>query len=308
MMIEELNDGMHVDGQFLVSNVARCVNNVGGTYLNIELKDASGSIQAKKWDSNAKDEEAFIVGNVVQIRGEVNKYKESLQLKIVSYELVPLNDVDTSRFMKAPPIPKETLVKNFNDVVASIKNEDCSKILKYLINKYKNKLFDHPAGVSVHHEYSSGLLVHVLTMVKMAEAMIEIYPNINRDILITGILIHDMGKLFEFEGPVVYKYTVEGRLLGHISIMMGELSKAIEILGIKGETPMLLEHMVLSHHALPEYGSPVVPMTKEAFILSQIDNLDSKMVVLEKALENTAKGNFTQKIYPLDGRSFYKPN
>ena len=133
------------------------------------------------------------------------------------------------------------------------------------------------------------------------------YPNIDKDILLTGILLHDMGKTIEFEGPIVYKYSLTGRLLGHITIMVSEIRRAAEGLKITSEVPLLLEHMVLSHHGSNEFGSPILPMTKEALLLSLIDNLDSKMVIVEKALEGVNPGEFSTKVYPLDNRCIYKP-
>ena len=116
-----------------------------------------------------------------------------------------------------------------------------------------------------------------------------------------------MGKTIEFEGPVVYKYSIEGKLLGHITIMVSEIRRAAEGLKITSEVPMLLEHMVLSHHGYPEFGSAIMPLTREALLLSLIDNLDSKLVIVDKALENVKPGEFSNKIFPLDNRMMYKP-
>ena len=306
-MISELKDGEHVSGQFLVSNSAKCVNNVGSTYINLELKDSSGVINAKKWESTSEDESLNVIGDVVYIEGEVLKYKESLQIKILSGSKVDIDSVDIAKFIKNPPIPKEELIKKFNGYVESIKNEDCRKILDYLIKRLSPKLFDYPAAVSVHHDYASGLLMHTTSMADLGEFLAKYYEDIDRDILITGILLHDMGKTIEFEGPVIYKYSLEGKLLGHISLMVSEIRRAAEGLKITGEVPLLLEHMVLSHHGYNEFGSPVLPMTKEALLLSLIDNLDSKMVIVQKALEGVNPGEFSNKVFPLDGRVIYKP-
>ncbi len=306
-MISEFKDGEHISGQFLVSNSAKCVNNSGMNYLNLDLKDSSGVINGKKWESNAEDEALFQVGNVVYIEGEVLKYKESLQVKILSAKAVDMDDVDVAKFIKQPPVPKEELVKRFNAYVESINNEDCRKILDYLIKRLSPKLLDYPAAVSVHHDYASGLLMHTVSMADVANFLADYYPDVDRDILMTGVLLHDMGKTIEFEGPVIYKYSLEGRLLGHISLMVSEIRRAAEGLKITSEVPLLLEHMVLSHHGQPDFGSPVLPMTREALLLSMIDNLDSKMVIVEKALENVNPGEFSQKIFPLDGRMIYKP-
>lgn len=306
-MIIDFNDGNHISGQFLVNSGAKCVNNQGSAYMNLELKDASGTVNAKKWEANAEDENIYKQGNVVYIEGEVLKYKESLQVKILSGEVVNPNDIDVVKFIKQPPVPKEELIKRFNAHVESIQNDDCRKILDYEIKRLSPKLFEYPAAVSVHHDYGSGLLMHTVSMADLGVFLANYYPNVDKDILLTGILLHDMGKTIEFEGPIVYKYSLTGKLLGHISIMVSEIRRAAEELKLTSEAPLLLEHMVLSHHGSNEFGSPVLPMTKEALLLSLIDNLDSKMVIVEKALDGVNPGEFSQKIYPLDGRCIYKP-
>ena len=305
-MISEFNDHDHIEGQFLLGSVSKGVNANGGSYFSIELRDASGSITAKKWEVNAIDEEIFIAGNVIYITGETNRYKDVLQLKILNADLVPADKIDVAKFVKAPPIPKEELINKFNNYVASIKNEDCRKLLDYMIEKFNDKIFSYPAAVSIHHEYSSGLLMHSITMADIASFIAPIY-DADCDLLITGCLLHDLGKIIELEGPIVYKYSLEGKLLGHISIMAAELRKAAEELNMTSEIPLLLEHMVLSHHGQQEFGSPVMPLTKEALLLSLIDNLYSKMVTVNKAISDIDEGSFSNKVFALDNRSFYKP-
>ena len=305
-MISEFTDHDRIEGQFLLGSVSKGVNANGGSYFSVELRDASGQITAKKWDATLDDEQIFVTGNVISVIGETNKYRDALQLKIISAEVVPLDEIDVDRFVKAPPISKEELINKFNNYVKSVKNEDCQKLLKYMINKFEDKLYNYPAAVSIHHEYSSGLLVHSLTMADIAAMLCPIY-DADYDLVITGCLLHDMGKIIELEGPIVYKYSLEGKLLGHISIMCAEIRKAAEELKITSEVPVLLEHMVLSHHGQQEFGSPVMPLTKEALLLSLIDNLDSKMVVVSKATEDLEPGSFSTKVFPLDNRSFYKP-
>ena len=306
-MISELVDGERINGQFLVASSAKCVNNAGAAYMNLELRDSSGSINAKKWEATAEDESLYTVGAVVSVEADILKYRESLQMKIISGRNVDVEEIDVSRFIKKPPIPKEELIKRFNAHVESIKNEDCRKILDYLIKRLSPKLFDYPAAVSVHHDYASGLLMHTVSMADLGNYLCDYYGDIDRDILITGILLHDMGKTIEFEGPVIYKYSIEGKLLGHISLMVSEIRRAAEGLKITSEVPLLLEHMVLSHHGYPDFGSPILPMTKEALLLSLIDNLDSKMVIATKALEGVKPGEFSNKVFPLDNRMIYKP-
>ena len=306
-MISEFSDGDRINGQFLISNSAKCLNNAGAAYMNLELKDSSGTINAKKWEASLEDETNLVIGSVIYLEGDVLKYKDSLQMKLLSYSVVDPKDVDVAKFVKAPPVPKEELIKRFNKYVEGIKNEDCRKILDYLIKRLSPKLFDYPAAVSVHHDYASGLLMHTVSMADIGSFLADYYGDIDKDMLITGILLHDMGKTIEFEGPVIYKYSLEGKLLGHISLMVSEIRRAAEGLKITSEVPLLLEHMVLSHHGSNEFGSPILPLTKEALLLSLIDNLDSKMVFTAKALEGVNPGEFTNKLFPLDNRMMYKP-
>ena len=304
-MIMDFNDHEHIEGQFLVGSVSKGVNASNSPYISIELRDASGSISAKKWDATPEDEQLFIAGNVVEIEGETNRYKDVLQLKILNAYLVDVNNIDVEKFVKAPPVSKEELIARFNKYVASIKDEDCQKILQYMINKFKDKIFVYPAAVSIHHEYSSGLLMHSITMADIASSLCSVY-DADYDLMITGCLLHDLGKIIELEGPAVYKYSTEGKLLGHISIMCAEIRMAAKELGLTSEVPLLLEHMILSHHGQQEFGSPVMPLTKEALLLSLIDNLDSKMVVVNKALSDVEPGGFSNKVFALDNRTFYK--
>lgn len=306
VLIKDLIAGDRLLIQALVGSVSNGTNKSGSPYLNIELRDNSGFIPGKKWEVDGSDKDIFVTGNIVEVLIEVINYNDSLQAKVLSGKLLDLELIDVTRFVKAPPIPKEELVARFNKLVGSIKDKDCKAILDYFIKKFGERIFDSPAAASVHHEFSSGLLMHSVSLAEHADYFAKYYNDINRDLLITGALLHDFGKLIELEGPAVYHYSTEGRLLGHISIMCGELRIAAKELDIKSEVPILLEHMVLSHHGQLEFGSPVMPLTREALLLSMIDNLDSKMLVLDKAYEGVAPGEFTQKIYPLDNRAFYK--
>ncbi len=304
--IKELNEGERVTSQFLISNVNKGVNNLGSAYLNIELKDSSGQIPAKKWEVNEEDNDIFVVGNVVEATCEIIKYKDSLQAKIITAKLLNEEDIDIVRLIQSAPIPMEELKKDLLAFVNSVKDPDCSALLNYFLKKYESKIYVYPAASSIHHEYSSGLMMHIVSMAKMGEFIAANYKNINRDLLITGIILHDIGKLTELEGPVIYHYSLEGKLLGHISIMASEIKEAANKLSLKSEVPLLLEHMILSHHGQHEYGSPVLPLTSEALALHLIDNTDSKLTILNKALDDTEVGQFTQKIFALDGRLFYK--
>ena len=306
--IKDFQDLERIKGQFLVGTVTKGVNNnTSAGYLNIELRDASGSINAKKWDSTALDDQIFVSGNVVYIEGDTNKYRDALQLKILNASLVEQQDIDIAKLVKSAPVNKEELIDLFNKYIESIKDNETKTLVKYLVKIFGEDVYIYPAAVSIHHEYSSGLLMHTTSMAKIADFIAPLY-DLNRDLLIAGVILHDLAKCIEFEGPIVYKYSLEGKLLGHITLMVSEIRKAALELNLNSEIPLLLEHMVLSHHDKPEYGSPVPPLTKEALALTMIDNMDSKLVIVNKALETVEEGNFSNKVFALDNRAFYKPN
>ncbi len=305
--VNEFKERERVTAKLLVTSVSKGVNANQASYLSIELRDGTGSISAKKWDSTEEDYELFQAGKVLLVTGDVLLYKENLQLKVIEAVTLSDDDVNYAEFMKQPPLSKEELTNKFNNYVKSVKDDNCVKLLNYFINKFGAPIYDAPAARSIHHEYSSGLLMHSTSMADIADSLVNIYPNINRDLLITGVLLHDFGKLIELEGPVIYKYTMEGELLGHISIMVSLIKEAGDQLKLDDEFVTVISHMILSHHGQKDFGSPVEPMTLEANILYMLDNIDSKITIINKALEDTKKGEFSQKVFALDDRKIYKP-
>lgn len=305
--IAELADGDHIHSQFLVTGVTKGVTASSRSYLTITLQDATGAMEAKKWDVEEADAETFVPGNIVQVEAEVLSYKNVLQMKVLSGMPLSEESIDLARFIPNAPVPKEELVKKLEGYLASFKNEEVRKLTEYLIKKHYDSYVNFPAAVRNHHNFASGLLYHSLCMADDAEALCKLYPSLNRDMLIAGALIHDIGKTSELSGPIATRFTLEGRLLGHISIMQAEVKEAAEALGIAGEIPLLLEHMILSHHNKPEFGSPVPPETREAVALAAIDDFDAKMNILDKAYQDVKPGEWTPKIFTMEDRCFYLP-
>lgn len=305
--IKELLEGDKILGQMLVNNATRGVTNNGLSYMTIVFQDRSGTIEGKKWDISDEDIETFTPGNIVNVSAEVIFYKTGLQLKVYSGDKVDSKNVDIARFVTSAPIPLPDLEKKLDDYLNSLKDKDIALLTKTIIKEHYKDYVTFPAAVRNHHDFGSGILFHSLSMADLAEFVSSKHENVNRDLLIAGTLLHDMGKIVELSGPIIPKYTVEGKLLGHISIMSSIISETAERLNIKSEVPMLLQHMVLSHHGQYEFGSPVLPLTREALLLSLIDDLDAKMAVLDKAYEGVGPGEFTQKIFALEDRYFYKP-
>ena len=305
--IKDFLEGDLIRGPLLVVNANKGVTNNGLAYMNVTLQDKTGTIEAKKWDINEVDAALLNIGNVVLVDGDVLNYRDNLQVKIRAISKVNDDEFDATRFTMASPIPLEELEKRLDSYVSSLKDKDIALLTKTLIGKYYKSYITYPAAVRNHHEFASGLLHHTVSMADLGEAIANLYPNVDRDMLIAGILLHDLGKTLELSGPIIPKYTLEGKLIGHISITHAEIQKSIEALKINSETATLLSHMVLSHHGKYEYGSPVLPLTREAYLLSVIDDLDAKMMILDKAYDQTPEGEFSARIYAMDDRSFYKP-
>lgn len=306
-LLSELTDGDEVVEQFLVSSFDKGITAQGKSYLTINLQDSSGTILGKKWDVDEGDSSVFVPGNIVLVKGNVLAYKGALQMKILAGTPVDQDSVDISRFVAHPPVPQEELEKKLDAYLESLKNPDVKLLTTYLIKKFRDKYVTYPAAVHNHHAFGSGLLYHSISMADDAEAICKLYPSLNRDVLVAGTLIHDIGKTIELSGAITTQFTLEGKLLGHISIMQAEVRIAAQELKMTGEIPLIMEHMVLSHHNKPEFGSPVPPETREALVLSMIDDMDAKMNILDKAFVNVKPGEWSQKIFTMDGRYFYLP-
>lgn len=307
MYIKDFVEGLRINENFLVNQVVKGVSNSGQSYLTISFQDKTGRIDGKIWDSTESDYETFQVGEVVNVIADVLDYRGSLQLKVISVRPMTIGQYNLDDLTISSEIPLPVLKARLNDFLDEIKDPDISKIVREIIKRHYDEFVIYPAASRNHHEYVSGLLEHTLSMANLAKLVASNYKDIDYDLLLGGVLLHDVGKTIELSGPIATKYTTAGKLLGHISIMGAEVLKVAEALGIEGEVPTLLTHMVLSHHGKMEFGSPVVPMLKEAMLLSMIDDMDAKMKMVEKALDETNEGEFTQRLWALDNNVLYKP-
>lgn len=306
MNIKDLKSGLHLDGaQFLIGEVKNCVSNSGKPYLNISLQDNTGKLDAKKWEVLPGDENIFVAGNVVSLKGDVNLYNNALQFKILSGEVVPAEMVDVSKFVESAPASYEELKKDLDAFVDSIEDKDIHLLLSSLIKENENAYLTYPAAAKNHHAYANGLLFHSVSMARLADQIVKLYPSLNRDLLIAGTLLHDLGKVKELSGVVATSYTTEGRLMGHLVIASEMIDRKAKELGLESEQILLLKHMMISHHGKLEFGAAKLPETREALALSIIDDFDAKMEMLRMAYQNVAPGEWTPRIMALDGRNFY---
>lgn len=306
--IKEFVDGDHIVGQLLVVSSSKGTTDKGLSYINATFQDKTGIIEAKKWDATSEDLKVLAPGSVVVVDGLVNLYKGQPQLKIVDVSKVEHpEELVMANFARVSPIPLETLKAKLDAYLNSFTDKDVEKVTRAVISHFYDKYITYPGAVKVHHEFGSGILHHSLFMADVADAIAKIYTQVDRDILVAGALLHDIGKTIEYENPIAPVQTTEGKLCGHIAIGYAEVKRVIDELHIESEVPLLLEHMILAHHGTLEFGSPVMPSTREALLLSEIDMLDSRQMILDKALDTINEGEFTQRLWMMDDTAFYKP-
>lgn len=306
--VEKLNAGDSVDHFFLIHKATQGVTAQGKDYMTLYLQDKSGDIEAKLWTVTKEDMKLLEPEKIIHVLGDVINYRGRKQMKINKFRLAtPEDNMKTQDFVGGAPLTPDQIQEEISHYMLEIENANLQRITRHLIRQYQDAFFTFPAASSHHHNFASGLSYHVLTMLQVAKSICDIYPLLNRSLLYSSIILHDLGKVRELSGPVATTYTVEGNLLGHISIASEEVSEAAKELNIEGEEIMLLKHMILAHHGKMEFGSPKLPHIKEAEILFFIDNIDAKMNMFEKAYNKTEKGQFTERIFGLDGRQFYKP-
>ena len=305
--VKDFQEGEHINTNLLVSVCVKGTTNSGSPYLSLTLQDSSKQIEAKLWDVKTEIEKSIEQGKVYNFDLEIIKYKNNLQAKVIKVVPIAQSEIDMSEFVFRSPFPVEQLRNTIDEAIRQISNENIAKIVVACLNYYDKAVFEYPAASKIHHNFIGGLATHVSGMLKIAQGICSIYPSLDRDLLYAGIIIHDLGKIEELTSPVVTEYSVEGKLLGHISIMDSRLLQIGTSLKLQDSKELLLlRHMVLAHHGEYEYGSPVRPEILEAEILSYIDNIDAKINILDKALSEVEVGEFTQKLFAMENRQFYK--
>lgn len=305
-LVNEFQDGDKLSTKLLISQVNKGVTNKGAPYLSFVLQDKSGVIDAKYWNVNESQLELYKPGMVCLFHFDVLSHNRQLQVRVQSVEVLDRKEEDLGEYVRSSSIPKAELQDEIYRVIDEMQNETYKKITFVLIKECEKDFFTYPAASRIHHDFVGGLATHIVGMIRVGKALCALYPALDEDLLMAGIILHDVGKLKELSGPVITEYTLEGKLLGHISIMQARVSEVASQLGIQNDNVVMLRHMILSHHGEYEYGSPVLPLLPEAEMLHYIDNIDARMNILEKAFAQTEEGEFTQKMFALENRMFYK--
>lgn len=307
--IKSLQVGHKFKGFMLIKEATKGVTSNGKPFLTLILRDMSGEIEAKLWDAKPGDETIYTAEQIVYVTGDITQFRGKAQLRIYSIRPAQVTDgVQISDFIEKAPVEKEVLYEKIMEAIFEMENPNIQRIIRAFVKEYQDELLTYPAAVSNHHAYMSGLAHHIVNMLHLAREICKLYPDVNRDLLYAGIILHDLGKVKELSGFVTTSYTLEGKLIGHIPMMVEEIGLMAKQLKIEGEEIIVLQHLVLSHHGKLEWGSPRPPLIREAELLHLIDLIDARMNTLNRALEYVEPGEFTEKLFALDNRSFYKPN
>ncbi len=306
MNFKQLQNGM-CDGFVLVKKCEIKKTKNGSSYLDLMIGDKDGEMPAKLWDYNAGD--MFEEEMVVKVRGTVEQYNGRDQFRI--QQIRPAADGDDynlSELVPASEVGGKQIYDMLMKRVADFKDAELKAIVTDIMESKKDILVTCPAAFRLHHAMIGGLMLHTMSIVRLAEQVCIIYPNINRELLLSGAILHDAAKTWEFtfsQTGLVKGYSAEGELIGHLVEGALWIEESAKRLGIKSEKVTLLEHMILSHHGVPEYGSPVRPMFLEAEILSALDTLDAEIFEFHSATSKVEPGKFTERQWSLDNRKLY---
>lgn len=311
----DLKSNMEFISFFMVKSIDVRVGTNKKQYLDMNLADSTGEVNAKKWDLAEAELPALSAikeGDIVKVKAQVSEWNNQTQLRVLkvrkSNETDNLNMED---FIKAAPEDSEDMYAYIFARAEEIQDEDFRKLTTHLLEKNKDRLMYYPAAAKNHHSEYGGLLWHLKRMLMSGIVLSDIYGFLSKDLVVTGVIIHDIEKLNEIdanENGVSTGYSMKGQLLGHITQGVTLVDEICKELGISEEKAIVLEHMVLSHHYEPDFGSPKKPMFPEAELLHYLDIMDARMYDMEEAISNLAPGAFSERMRTLDNRRIYRPS
>ena len=309
--LANFEEGKLFDGFFLVLLKQQRTTKTNKPYLNLILGDKTGQLEARIWEPGdpriAKD---FERGDIVKARGSASRFDERPQMKVDQLRVALPTEVDKTDLMPSTTYDVAELWSQLRAFVDSFTNPDLKRLLTTMLDDpaLAQAYREAPAAKQLHHAWLGGLLEHVISLLTLADRVAPHYPLLDRDLLLTGVILHDIGKVRELSWEIGFEYTVEGTLLGHIQIGTALTERTIDSLpNFPPKLKTLVLHMILSHHGKLEFGSPKLPMIPEALALSFIDDLDAKMqaiqVEFDKCIrEGKSADEMTGKVWALDQR------
>ncbi len=299
---------------FMVKNAAIKVGSNHKNYFDVTLGDKTGEINGKKWDiddAEAANLAAITEGNLVKIKASVSEWNGIKQLRITKIRKAVKEDkLEMNEYIKAAPEDPREMFDFIWDKAEDITDPGLKAVCENALTENKERLLYYPGAMRNHHAEYAGLLYHTKRMLDLGIKACSVYTNLDSDWVICGVIMHDMEKLNEIQSSelgISNGYTVKGNLLGHIVMGAISMQERAEKAGLDEEKTVMLQHMILSHHYEPDFGSPVRPMFPEAELLHYLDMLDAKMFDFEAALEGVDGGGFSERVRTLDGRMLYKP-
>jgi 3'-5' exoribonuclease len=283
--VKDLTDGEALDEVFLVADKQLRANRNGNLYLQLDLRDRSGGISARLWNVGEHLFRTFEEGDFLHVKGKVQLFQGALQVILSHIERVPAERVELGDFMPHTEQDVSKLLERLRGVLRSLQSPHLRALAECFLSDpdFVRDLGKVPAGVRNHHAYLGGLLEHVVNLLDVADRVLPLYPELDRDLLLMGIFLHDVGKVRELSYERVFSYTDEGQLVGHlvlgVEMLTEKAGRVADLLGepFPPELLLRLKHMIVSHHGSYEFGSPKLPMTPEAIALHCLDNLDAKV-------------------------------
>jgi 3'-5' exoribonuclease len=292
--VNQLVNGDSVDEAFLVADKQLRANRQGNLYLHLELRDKTGTVGARLWNATENLARTFEPGDFLHVRGKTQVFQGSLQVILSHLEVVDPTQIEPEEFLpqSAQSVPK--LMARLREVLKAMHNPHLRALIECFLmdDEFVARFTTAPAGIKNHHAYQGGLLEHVVALLNVADRISDLYPEIDRDLLLTGIFLHDIGKVEELTYDRAFAYSDSGQLVGHLVIGVEMVAdKAKECTKLMGEPfpaelLLRLKHMIVSHHGSYEFGSPKLPMTLEAIALHYLDNLDAKIHTFSREIRD----------------------
>ncbi len=292
--INELASGSGIEEVFLVGDKQLRTTRGGDYYIDAQLRDRTGSIRARMWQATEAMFRSIPTEGFLHVRGRVEDYRGTPQVIIEGCKPVDPERVDLADFLPATDQDVEAMWSALLEILRQVKDKWLRLLIKEFVedDEFVAGFRRSPAAKQMHHAHLGGLLEHTLSIARLAEAILPMYPSLNADLLLTSVLLHDAGKIEELQATTSVGYTERGQLVGHITIAAEWIHKKADAVSARQGQPFpartldLLEHMVLSHHGSHEFGSPKLPMIPEAFVLHHLDNLDAKVWATTRLIED----------------------
>ena len=299
-----------VEGFFLVKDAQEKSGKNNSKYIDIVFSDDSGDINGKIWNSKDISQYELEVGSIVKVRGVVKSWSSQLQVNVERIRKATEADgVSLSGFVASAPVSVNDMFQMVQMYIERIENIQIKQLVSEIVKRKEAKLRYFPAAKTNHHAVRGGLLYHITTMLRLADAIMQIY-DFNSDLVYAGVILHDIEKTTELDSNelgMTSDYTDEGKLLGHIILGIKLVEKVGAELRTDPDILYTIQHMIYCHHYEPEYGSPLKPMFKEAELLHYLDVIDARMYDFDQAERSIVSGNFSEKIWSLHSRQIYKP-